>query len=322
MIVAFTRIVLVCENLLTRSFSYLVVGVPYALATQGIAVGIILCLLFTTATMLGAILLVDLKTRYPQCKEFKDLGMQTMGVNGEFWASVVQNGNFFLFLPVAISFVALSAQDVLDPNYEICSDYFIIAVAGICFISTQIRQFKNAELLSMLSGACLAVAAVLILYIVATNDNDLKEPAQWIGNPQHNTTGIVKGLLGVTTAVWSYVPSFLVIEILDEVGMSPTDMVKVREFVCSPCCSRNRLSSRNAAQAIAISAVLNVLVYLVVGLTVVLRWGWDVDDPFTLLEAWPAHSTEGIWCIPCNSWNITVLLCQHECAALFWSSQI
>lgn len=50
---------------------------------------------------------------------------------------------------------------------------------------------------------------------------------RWFGNPQHSTTGIVKGPLGVTTAVWSYVPSFLVIELLDEVGMPPTDMTDV-----------------------------------------------------------------------------------------------
>jgi hypothetical protein len=35
------------------------------------------------------------------------------------------------------------------------------------------------------------------------------------------------------------------------------------------------------------------MVYVVIGVTVVVRWGWDIDDPFTLLEAWPAESAAG-----------------------------
>lgn len=210
------------------TFSLIVVGVPYALATQGIAVGILLCIMYTTSTALGSVLLVDLKTSYPHCREFKDLGKETLGNTGAFCASLVQSGNFFLFLPVAISIVAMSLQDVVDPDYEYCSYYFIFGVAGLCFLTTQIREFKNAGTLSMLSGACVAVTGVLILYIVGSYTNDDKTDALWFGNPQHNTTGVVKGLLGVTTAVWSYVPSFLVIELMDGVNISPRDITKVQ----------------------------------------------------------------------------------------------
>lgn len=215
----------------TNRYCLKVVGVPYALATQGVAVGICLCLVFTASTALGAILLIDFKSKYPHCKEFKDLARESLGENGEFWASVVQNGNFFLFLPVAISLVALSLQDVVDPDYEYCSDYFIFAVAGVCLLGTQIRELKNAALLSMLSGVSLAVSAALILYIVSVYSNDDKEAAQWVGNPQNNSTGFFKGMLGVTTAVWSYVPSFLVIELLDSVSLSARDMTKVFQLV-------------------------------------------------------------------------------------------
>ena len=61
---------------------------------------------------------------------------------------------------------------------------------------------------------------------------------------------IVQALLGVTTAAWSYVPSFLVVELWN---VLPDQKQMVR--------------------GIALSAVLNCVFYLGVGITVALAWG-------------------------------------------------
>ena len=69
-----------------------VMGVPYAIGTQGIVVGVLLCILYTISVSLGAVLLIDLVGQYTNIKELKDLGRATMGSKGEYFATLIQNG--------------------------------------------------------------------------------------------------------------------------------------------------------------------------------------------------------------------------------------
>ena len=72
-----------------------VVGVPYALGTQGIFVGIILCLLYNVTVACGSLILLTLADKYSKIKELKDLGGIIMGKTGEFFTSLVQNGDLY-----------------------------------------------------------------------------------------------------------------------------------------------------------------------------------------------------------------------------------
>mmetsp|Transcript_1659 Transcript_1659/g.2625 ORF Transcript_1659/g.2625 Transcript_1659/m.2625 type:complete len:438 (+) Transcript_1659:136-1449(+) len=247
-----------------------VMGVPYAIGTQGIVVGVLLCILYTISVSLGAVLLIDLVGQYTNIKELKDLGRATMGSKGEYFATLIQNGNFFLFMPVALDIVASSAQDIIDPSIDICPDYFLFAVAAVCLATTQIRSFSNASFFSVSSLVCVFLISVIIFVVVSTNSNDDKKNAQLFGNPDGDSLkGVSQGLLGVTTAVWSYVPSFLVVELLSSTLPSKGGMCR----------------------AVVLSAALNVVLYVGVGVVVVCRWGWEMEDPITLVDAWPSQST-------------------------------
>jgi hypothetical protein len=71
----------------------------------------------------------------------------------------------------------------------------------------------------------------------------------------------------VTTASWSYVPAFLVVELWNSM---PNEQALV--------------------EGIILSAVMNIIFYIGVGATCVLAWGWNLDDPITIVAAWPSES--------------------------------
>ena len=248
--------------------TYIVVGVPYAIATQGVIVGVTLCIVFTVSTASGSILLLDLAHKYNRITEFKDIGKAVLGPYGEYFGAIIQLTNLFLYFPVAMDVVASAAQGVIDPNFTYCTDYFVLVVSVLCLMTTQIRQYKNATPLAFICFACVIVYAFLMIAITSTHDNDDKTDVQLVGNPDDkHMVGKYKALLGVTTAVWSYIPSFIMIELLEEVPVKQ-DMFK----------------------AIMLSAGLNMVFYITVGTIVVYNWGWNIDDPITIVAAWPADS--------------------------------
>ena len=241
---------------------------PYAIATQGVILGILLCIIFTISTASGSILLLDLAHKYSNISEFKDIGKVIIGPYGEYFGSIIQLTNLFLYFPVAMDVVASAAQGVVDPNFTYCTDYFVLVVSVLCLLTTQIRQYKNATSLAFVCFVCVIIYAFLIIAITSTYENDGKTDAKLVGNPDDkNMVGKVKALLGITTAVWSYIPSFIMIELLEEVP-AKQDMFK----------------------AIALSAGLNMVFYITVGTIVVYNWGWDINDPINVVSAWPSDS--------------------------------
>jgi amino acid transporter len=233
-------------------------------------VGIILCIICTISSALGSIMIAELSAIY-DIRQFKDLGKVLIGTNGEIFATIIQNGNFLLFLPIALDLVASAAQGVIDPNFDVCTDYFILGTAGICLLSTQVRSLGNADIMAVFSLICVFLVGILIVIISFDKDNDDKQHAQLFLNPMsHTMKGAVETLLGITTAAWSYVPSFIIIELRES--------LKTR---------------RNMFKAIILSAILNMMFYIVVGTSVVVNWGWEMEDPVTILSVWPAKSFLG-----------------------------
>ena len=158
---------------------------------------------------------------------------------------------------------------MLDPSFNVCADYFILGVAAICLATTQIRSFSNAETFSAISLVCVLVVGIIMIIMAMTRENDDKEAAWLLGNPSKDTgKGIAKGMLGVTTAVWGYVPSFLVVELFHDALPDKAAM----------------------SRAVWLSAGLNIVFFIVIGVVVVSQWGWEMEDPITILDVWPAHS--------------------------------
>lgn len=248
-----------------------VVGIPYALGSQGVVVGILLCLLATISTAIGATFVAELAYKYQEVTEFKDLGLLCGGSNGQLLATVVQNFNFILFLPVGMDLVAEALQGILNPSMNGCTDYFILGVASLCLATTQIRTFTNAEPLSYLMLVCAVAVGVIFIWVSATVDNPDYKSVYLFGNPDGGSfKGVIEALLGVTTVLWCYVPAFIVVE-LKEALKEKDDMMK----------------------AIVMSAVIQIVFYISIGTGVVINWGWYVDDPLMLMSAWPTDSVIG-----------------------------
>ncbi len=78
-----------------------VVGVPYAIGTQGIVVGSVLSIIFTITTGFGSFFLLDLSSKYKQVREFQDIPrFLNRGYYEELFASCVQYGNSFYLCSV------------------------------------------------------------------------------------------------------------------------------------------------------------------------------------------------------------------------------
>ena len=89
--------------------------------------------------------------------------------------------------------------------------------------------------------------------------------AAWAGAPSGSgASGNIELALALTTCIWSYVPSLLVAELAYEMD----EPSKLR-------------------YSIVLSGIVNAIIFMVVGLSVVGVWGVDVADPITLSSWWP-----------------------------------
>ena len=71
-----------------------------------------ICLVLTSASIAGALMLLEVKLTFPHCKTFGELGGAVLGKPGAIWGNVVQLGNFCLFLPCALKFNAIALKGI------------------------------------------------------------------------------------------------------------------------------------------------------------------------------------------------------------------
>jgi hypothetical protein len=89
----------------------------------------------------------------------------------------------------------------------------------------------------------------------------MREAANLVGNPDQGTTrGWVTFALGVSSCAWAYVPSFLTVELSNASVMKDPSSFPL---------------------AIWLSCALNVVVFVLCGVSSVHEWGWDIVDPLT-----------------------------------------
>jgi hypothetical protein len=68
--------------------------------------------------------------------------------------------NFVLFLPVALLLIAEALEGVLSET-NLCVDYYILIVSGVCLLTTQARTLSNTQTLALISLAAICVAAII-----------------------------------------------------------------------------------------------------------------------------------------------------------------
>jgi len=243
------------------------IGVAYSLGMAGLVGGSLICIVTTLASIGGSMMLLKIRLQFRDCYTFGDLGDKVLGTPGKIWGNAIQLGNFVLFLPVALLLCAEALQGVVQiAAFKGCNDYYIFTIAALCLLTTQARKLSNTQVLSVISIVSVFVIAVLQITAALMYENEAKVPALAFGNPdEHWLTRTSEALLGTTTAAWAYVPAFLTVELA-------TCMQEPKDF----------------GRSLVLSGVLNVVVFLGVGIVVVARWGYDVTDPITLVkvEAW------------------------------------
>ena len=273
------------------------VGVGYSVGTTGIVFAPIACVLTTLASALGALFLFHLSQSH-DANNMPALGLKIRETTGYSIGLLVQQGNFLLYLPVALLCVANALQGTIDPNNSMldgCADYWIFTVAAICFLTTQLRDLSNVNLLSYVSLACVVAVIILAMQIVSSTQNEDKKDASLFGNPDMNssddedkTKAWTNFMLGLSMCAWSYVPSFLTAEL------------------CNSCVMEN---PKDFPKAIYLSAALNVVVFLSIGVYVVSQWGWKVEDPLMFgvdgnMFLWPSDDVRSqvlnfFWLVAC-----------------------
>jgi len=203
-------------------------------------------------------MLLEVKLRFPECHTFGDLGFQVLGRPGQIWGNIIQLGNFCLFMPCALQFCALALEGIGTgiAGFGGCSDYYVFVVAFLCLLTTQLRTFSNTQVLSIMSTLSVFAMAFIMIYAAFQYEKKDKVPALAFGNPASDPTiGFIKVAGGFTISAWAYVPAFLTVELSN-------CMADPQEF----------------RKSLVLSGTLNVAVFLLVGVTVVLRWGYDVGE--------------------------------------------
>ena len=243
--------------------------------------GVLLCFVLTAASAAGALFVLEALLTCPDRGNIvmlSDVGQRLLGRTGATVVLTMQMLNFGLYLPIALLTTAEAFQDFVEPTGATCTNYFIFAVSLVCFLSTQVRELRNASALAGVSLFASLGVAILQLVVVASTLEAMPEAGIGGGgggytpvavpNEEGDGGGVVAGIemaLALTTCAWAYVPCLLVTELAHEMPERPERM----------------------RRSIFLSAAMNIVVFLAVGIPVAAMWGGDVSDPITKSARWP-----------------------------------
>jgi amino acid permease len=245
-----------------------VTGMGYAIGAQGFILGGILTVIFTVASLVGAYLLLriclDAETTP---RSIEEIGRISVGPLGGRIGASIQMGNMVLFMPIAMTFCAESLQDIFPSLFD-CGDYYIFLVAGICLATTQIRTLANTTIPSLITAFFVLIIALIQVLVVANNPNPAKREMQYFGNGEEEIGHrIVRGSLGASIPIWSYVPALILTELLGDMHR-PVELMK----------------------SFQVSAVASMVLFILVGSYIGARWGFDQTNPVMITTAWGAAS--------------------------------
>ena len=200
-----------------------IMSVPYAIGMAGFLGGTLICLVLTSASIAGALMLLEVKLTFPNCKTFGELGGAVLGKSGAFWGNVIQLGDFCLFLPCALKFNAMALKGIGQglPGFEDCMDYYVLVIALACLLTTQARTLNNTRKFTCISLLCVFGMAATQVLAAFENDGSSghRVPAQLFGNPEPNAVAALVRLAGgFTIGAWSFVPSFITVELADSMA--------------------------------------------------------------------------------------------------------
>jgi hypothetical protein len=191
-----------------------VLAAGFGIGAGGYVLGSFITVVLIGAALEGSQMLLAVALQHPGCHTFGELGGAVLGEKGRRIGECIQYGNFLLFQPIGILLCASTLRGCTGDALGDCQETYVFAVAGVCLLATQARTLENATPVAFVSSLCVLVVAAIQLN-VAADGPVVPGPRHAFGNGHPDTaTGVVIAMLGTTVAAWSFVPSFLTVELV------------------------------------------------------------------------------------------------------------
>lgn len=241
-----------------------IILIPWSYGRLGFVVGPLVHLVVVGIVLFFNCFMVDVVLGSKNMiKTLAGVGYELGGGAGQRLFLFLQMLNLILYIPVALETIALSLQ-YLSGNLWNCSGYWYLITFGILLCLQQaVTEWKEAAWFARLTAAIAAARGFLLLpYAFATYREEVTSsdaylgPALAAGSPENNWHDIA---LAVSAFSYTFAPSFILVEVMNDM--------------------RDKQSYKSA---LVTSSAFQVSIYVVAGLTGVLLWGWNLDDPISL----------------------------------------
>mmetsp|Transcript_14147 Transcript_14147/g.34040 ORF Transcript_14147/g.34040 Transcript_14147/m.34040 type:complete len:457 (-) Transcript_14147:9-1379(-) len=249
--------------LTTWSTSGAVVAIPWAFGQLGYVLGP--CLLIATVgfiLLFNTFLLDVADSTSAATATFGDIGHHLGGKFGRTVFVGFQITNLVFYMPVALETIGVSIEYI---SHGDCLGYWNIITFGGLYLFVQVMQcWEHVSWIGYITVSMVVAKALGFLpYSYVEYQDDIRNSSDYdyetalpFGNPSPTWYDISTA---IATLFYSFAPIFVLMEVRN-------DMKEPRE------CKR----------ALSVSAILQVVIYIVAGVTCVALWGYDVADPITL----------------------------------------
>ena len=242
-----------------------IVTIPFAFGQLGYILGPLLLLLWILLALMVNCLLVDVAMASDRCcLNLGDVGAVLAGWKGRWLFRGMQLLNLVLLLAVVLNLAGSALQYIVDSPWN-CIGAWECIVAGILVLLLQVIKVWKA-------AAWVAYATVLLCvmktfgflpYAFAEYQDEVVNASTYMGPAQafmarQNAWANVG--FALATLCFAFTPVFIVIETLAETK--------------KPC---------QYKKALCTSAAFQAVLYCVPGIVGAAMWGWNIDNPVTLM---------------------------------------
>ena len=212
-----------------------VIGAPYAISTMGWFLSIVVLLVSLFTTVVGSCFLAEIAVTFQGVQTLGDIAFLTSGKKMESITYFCQNSNFLLYSPAALLFVADCFQGIVASEKLSCIDYSIFIVSSFCLLATQMRELSQVKILSYVGLFFIICGMFVQLYVVSTNPlenadvNKDQYKIPYFGIFSIDPIIRMSSLLGAASISWSYVPNFILVELIPALMLREAEEAEAEE---------------------------------------------------------------------------------------------
>jgi len=244
-------------TLTTWCTSSAIIGFPFAFGQLGYILAPLILIAWGFISLVVAFFVVDV-ARDTSATTLGEVGYVLAGKWGRRAAVWAQLGNLLLFMPTALVIIAGCVQYIAPSSALSCDGVYTVIICGVLYLVLQVvRSFSHAAILAFLTTLLAIIKACALLPYSFVHYSENSHVPLSFGAPGGNWADYG---LAISALAYSICPIFIQVELLAE----------VRE-------------PQRFKAALVTSTVLMSILYIVAGATGVAFWGWDVEDPVTLM---------------------------------------